>query len=188
MLYVYLFATVAGVILLGVSLFGGGDDHDSGGHDSDGGTHGDSALGALGAVLSIRVWTYVLAFGGLTGLALRYLARVPEPFAALAAFASGAIAASMSRALIRRVITQSGTAPSKTSALVGRTAAVIVPFGVERTGKIRVQVDDRTVDLLATTDDASLDARDEVLIVEVDGSTAHVTRNPIAPAVVPPKR
>ena len=186
MLYVYLFATVAGVILLGVSLFGGDDGHDAGGHH-DGGDH-DSALGALGAVLSVRVWTYVLAFGGLTGLALRYLAHVPEPFAAMAAFASGALAAAMSRALIRRVITESGTAPSKTGALVGRTAAVIVPFDLKSTGKIRVQVDDRTVDLLATTDDAALDARDEVLIIEVrDGSTAHVTRNPIPPPVAAPK-
>lgn len=194
----YLFAAIAGVILLAVALFGGGEHGAAGGVDTDGDgiadapaadipaehgageAHGGGALGALGVLLSLRFWTYTLAFGGLTGLALRYLARVHEPWAALVALACGAASGLIARAIVHRAAVRTGTPPLKTRALVGRSAAVIVPFEPGTTGKIRVQVDDRTLDLLATTDDPALGSQDEVLIVEVrDDATAHVTRNPV---------
>ena len=42
---------------------------------------------------------------------------------------------------------------------------------------MRVQVKGATVDILATTvDDAAIDTKEEVLIVELDGTTARVAR------------
>jgi hypothetical protein len=64
--------------------------------------------------------------------------------------------------------------------LVGKSAAVLVPFGGAATGKVRVRVAGADVDLLATTDDGQpLSRSDEVLIVEVrEGGAALVTRSP----------
>jgi hypothetical protein len=70
----------------------------------------------------------------------------------------------------------------RASDLVGRSGAVMVPFGGAATGKVRVRVAGADVDLLATTDDSDPLAReDEVLIVEVRaGGSALVTRNPMS--------
>src|SRR5262245_55726470 len=105
MFLAYLFAAIAGAILLGVSLLCRGQDADGDGLPDHGGGeahHEHGALGAAGSLLSLRVWTYVLAFGGLTGILLRLAARVAEPWAALLSVAVGACAAALSRTLVQR--------------------------------------------------------------------------------------
>lgn len=191
---VYLFAAIVGVILLGAALFGSGHQgaHDIGSDGADGAvsdsTGGDghetqSPLSAAGALLSLRFWTYVLTFGGLAGLTLRYLAHQTEPIPAIAALASGVLAGVLARVLIGRLTHRPAAAPLKTESLVGNSASVLVPFDQGTTGKIRVQLHGSTVDLLATTDDPTLQSRDEVIIVEIrEGSRAHVTRNPAVPS------
>jgi membrane protein implicated in regulation of membrane protease activity len=169
--YAYLGASVVGVVLLLASLLGG---HDHGAaHDAD----SDAPAFAL---LSVRVWTYVLAFGGATGLLLRLFARAGEPTSAISAVVVGVAAAAMARALIRRAAGEGASGTVRTEDLVGKTGDVVVPFAGKATGKVRVRVAGSDVDLLATTDDGDpLDRRDEVLILEVrEGGTAVVTRNP----------
>jgi membrane protein implicated in regulation of membrane protease activity len=183
MFLAYLFMAVAGAILLAASLFGGGEDHDLDHGSADGDVDpadsvADSAH-ATSILRSFRFWTYLLAFGGFTGVLLRTLAGLGEPWTALLSFGCGAVAALFSQILIRKAVATGPSGTVKTATLVGRSGAVLVPFERGATGKIRVQVNDTMVDLLATTDDDTLGSKDEVLIVEVrDGTTAHVTRSP----------
>lgn len=184
MVYAYLAAAIVGAVLLLASLFGAGHDHDAG-HDPAAGNdaageHGSPAF----ALLSVRVWTYVLAFGGATGLLLRFVAHVGEPWRAVASLAVGGVAAALARAVIGRASRAGASGTVKSGDLVGRTAGVVVPFGSGATGKVRVRVAGSDVDLLATTDDDAaaalpLEAGEEVLILEVrEGGAALVTRTP----------
>jgi membrane protein implicated in regulation of membrane protease activity len=175
--YAYLAAAIVGVVLLVASLFGAaGHDHDAG-HDAAG-EHSSPAF----ALLSVRVWTYLLAFGGATGLLLRFVAHVDEPWRAVASLAVGAVAAGLARTVIGRASRAGASGTVKRGDLVGRTAGVVVPFGGGATGKVRVRVAGSDVDLLATTDDGAalpLEAGEEVLILEVrEGGPALVTRTP----------
>jgi membrane protein implicated in regulation of membrane protease activity len=176
MVYVYVAAAVVGVVLLVASLLGAGHDHDAG-HDASGGAEHASPAFAL---LSVRVWTYLLAFGGITGLLLRFAAPVEEPWRALVSLAVGAVAAALARGLIGKAARGGPSGTVRSADLVGRTAGVVVPFASGATGKIRVRVADSDVDVLATTDDGEpLASGEEVLIVELrDDGAAFVTRAP----------
>ncbi|HTQ46883.1 MAG TPA: hypothetical protein VMI75_29215 [Polyangiaceae bacterium] len=174
MLYLYLATAVVGVVLLGASIFVGHDHtvgHD-GGEDVDG--------SPMLSLLSVRVWTYLLAFGGVTGILLRLLGHEGEPVSAIGALVVGTAAAAMARFVIGRATRAGAPGTVRTQDLVGRSAAVVVPFGDKSTGKIRVRVAGADVDVLATTEDGEpLTRDDEVLIVEVrEGGSALVTRNP----------
>jgi membrane protein implicated in regulation of membrane protease activity len=172
-LYAYLGAFLVGLVLLAASLLGTGHDH-AVSHDGDG-----DASPAF-ALLSVRVWTYILAFGGATGLLVRLVAREKEPLPAIAAVVVGVLAAAMARMLIRRAAGHGESGTVRSADLVGKTGDVVVPFAGSATGKVRVRVAGSDVDLLATTADGEpLEKRDEVLIIEMrDEGTAIVTRNP----------
>jgi membrane protein implicated in regulation of membrane protease activity len=172
-LTVYVAAAVVGLVLLIASLAGAGHDH-AAGHDAS--TEGASPALAL---LSVRVWTYLLAFGGATGVLLRLVGHEGEPLTAVVALVVGALAAAMARVVIGRASRAGPSGTVRTKDLVGRSASVVVPFEGTATGKIRVRVAGSDVDLLATSDGEALGRDDEVLIVEVrDGGTALVTRSP----------
>ncbi|HEY6463979.1 MAG TPA: hypothetical protein VIY73_27605, partial [Polyangiaceae bacterium] len=131
------------------------------------------------ALLSVRVWTYLLAFGGATGVLLRLVAHESEPATAVAALVVGVLAAAMARLVIARASRAGLSGTVQTRDLVGRSASVVVPFEGAATGKIRVRVAGADVDLLATSEGEALGRDDEVLIVEVrEGGTALVTRSP----------
>jgi hypothetical protein len=172
--YVYLAAAIVGAVLLVASLLGAGHDHDAG-HDAAG-EHPSPAL----ALLSVRVWTYALTFGGVTGLLLRFVAPVAEPWRGLTSLAVGAMAATLARTVIGRASRAGPSGTVWSNDLVGRTGGVVVPFGSGTTGKVRVRVADSEVDLLATTEDGEpLVGGDEVLVLELkDDGAAVVTRSP----------
>jgi membrane protein implicated in regulation of membrane protease activity len=175
-IYVYVALAIVGFVLLGASLMGAG--HDAAiGHDDVSADHASPAS----ALLSVRVWTYLLAFGGATGALLRTVGHAGEPGSALGAVSVGIVAAVMARVNIGRASRAGASGTVQSRDLVGKIGAVIVPFRGGATGKIRVRVAGADVDVLATADDEALDPRDEVLIVEVrPGGTALVTRNPAA--------
>jgi membrane protein implicated in regulation of membrane protease activity len=177
MVYVYVAAAVIGVVLLVASLLGAGHDHDAG-HDAGGGTEHASPAFAL---LSVRVWTYLLAFGGITGLLLRFVEPgIAEPWRGVVSLAVGVAAAALARGVIGRAARGGPSGTVRSADLVGRTAGVVVPFGTGATGKIRVRVADSDVDVLATTDEGEpLANGEEVLIVELrEDGAAFVTRAP----------
>lgn len=209
-LYIYLFAAVAGGLLVLVSLASGGH-HDNGGGDAggdgvahgDGAAHGDgvahghsdtpgnhdgdAAIGpgdgglgafgtAMGFFLSLQLWTYLLAFGGITGLLLRAVAKLPEPLTGLCAAGVGLGTALAARAILRRATGAVDSGTTATDKLAGATAKVLIPAAAGQTGKIRLESRGQTVDLLAhATDGAALTEGAEVLIVEVRDGIAEVS-------------
>ena len=94
---------------------------------------------------------------------------------------SGLLASLTFRALSRA----EPNSAASTGDAVGQIGRVLVPLGKASRGKIRIELKGQTVDLLATTDDETLEAGQMVLIEEVRETTAHVTQAP--PEVLPQK-
>ena len=178
MLYAYLFATVVGGVLLGVSLLGA-DHHggDASGTSDD--TSSDASHdGAASALFSLRTWTYFLAFGGATGLLLAGLTSATPVVTALLAASVGATSALTARVVIRHMLSSGGGGTIQQHELVGRSARVLVPAERGKTGTVRLQVKNSTVDLMAVCDDGDLGPSDEVLIVEMKDGRALVALEP----------
>jgi membrane protein implicated in regulation of membrane protease activity len=180
-LIVYLAALIVGggTIALQLLMAGHGDGMhdvhaDHAGHD--GGEH--SASSFLPIFLSLRFWTFGLMAFGLVGAALHLFALAPFALIPLVAapmgFASGWFASWSFRALARAG-TQSG---AEATDAVGHVARVLVPCAKGARGKIRVELKGQSVDYLATTDDAELEAGELVLIEEMRDGTVHVSRAP----------
>jgi hypothetical protein len=133
-----------------------------GNHDGDAAIGpGDGGLGAFGTAmgffLSLQLWTYLLAFGGITGLLLRAVAKLPEPLTGLCAAGVGLGTALAARAILRRATGAVDSGTTATDKLAGATAKVLIPAAAGQTGKIRLESRGQTVDLLAhATDGAAL--------------------------------
>lgn len=197
---VYLATLIVGGLTLLIQFVGVGDADGDGGHDvggdaeahvdADGGVddHGGDHLDGptvLATFLSLRFWTFALMAFGLTGTLLHQfelMNRGIVPFVALAmGFGSGAFASWTFRALARA----STTSGAESDEAVGQVGKVLVPFSKDRRGKVRIQLRGQTLDYLATTEEAELEAGAEVLIEEMRGDSVHVS---VAPAAfLPPK-
>ena len=156
-----------------LDLDGGGLDK-----DFDAGGHG-SAGGFLFTFLSLRFWTFFLAFFGLTGLVLTGLDLVSAPWIGLvSALALGGLSGGSAVSVIRALAKDDSGAIASSRDYVGKTARVIVPADSPAgVGKVRVDIKGAQVDLLATgVDSDALRGREEVLIVEMDGPRARVAR------------
>src|SRR5688572_15274706 len=183
-------ALVFGAGALGVQLFMGGDSghgdgggHDAhpalqdGDHDHGGGSHGGLASAAL-VVLSLRFWVFAAFAFGLTGTVIRVLGLASPLLALLLAvlvgFGSGALAVWVFRALAR---SESSSAVASDD-LIGQLGRVLVPLAPGATGKVRLDLRGQAVDMLATTDDASIGAGELVLVESVREHVLHVSRPP----------
>lgn len=202
LIYIYLASLIVGGVLLGASiLLGGHDDADldvegdadldldadadldveaEGGLDKDldVGGHGDLS-GILFSFLSLRFWTFFLAFFGLTGLVLGGLDLVSSPWLGLGlALGMGLGTGFGAMTIIRRLQSDTAGHAVSSSDYVGKTARVVVPFeGQKGVGKVRVDIKGNTVDLLASgLEDDGYDSKEEVLIIEMEGSRARVAR------------
>ena len=169
MLYAYLFATVVGGVLLGVSVLGA-DHHGDAGDGGDAAHDGEAAS----ALFSLRTWTYFLAFGGATGLLLTTLTGAGLVLTALLAASVGVTSSLTARVVIRHMLSSGGGGTVQQHELVGRSASVLVPADRGKTGTVRLQVKNSTVDLMAVCDEADLGPGDEVLIVDMKDGRALV--------------
>lgn len=188
-IYLYLFALVLGGILLGASMLLGGSDSDAGhadvelGHaDHDHGLEAHDATGGfesfLVAFLSMRFWTFFLAFFGLTGVVLDGFGLVTSSILAGAiAIAMGAGSGALAVWIMRRVRADDSNSAAHARDFVGKTGRVMVGFGPGQTGKVRVEVRGSTVDLLAVPiDESTFGVKEEVIIIEMEGTRAKVAR------------
>jgi hypothetical protein len=185
-LSIYIVATIIGGLLLTISLIGGGHhgaadgdhpgdlSHDASAIDSEHGDidtnapHGlyDLFHGALPGLLSTRLWIHLLAFGGLTGVLLRLIAHLGEPETALISGAIGIASGVYARTLFSKAAAMGSGGTITHKQLTGHLGTVLVPFSQATTGKVRVQVKDETVDLLATSEEGQEFAlRQQVLIL-----------------------
>lgn len=166
---IYLGSMLIGGVLVALSVLGGDHGHnDLDGDAADGGA-GDHGSGAADAVLgwlplaSFRFWTFFAAFFGLTGTALTMLGTA-SPVVVGAAVAVGYASGLMLTRALRRL--QATTDSSLGEAdLVGAGAVVLLPVGGGRTGKVRLHIKGRTVDLLAESEEAEMAAGERVLVI-----------------------
>ncbi|MFW6051131.1 MAG: hypothetical protein ACODAU_08150 [Myxococcota bacterium] len=192
--YVYLFALVLGGVLLVASVLLGGHsgdadadaDVDAGG-DAGTGEHlpvhldhgGDiSGFDAFWALRSLRFWTFFLAFFGLTGLVLDGLGLVEGALAsALVALGMGAGSGYLAAGVLRWLGREESGSIASSGDYVGKTARVLVPVRKGGVGKVRLDLRGSSVDVLATTDEEEgFAAREEAIIIEMDGPRARIAR------------
>jgi membrane protein implicated in regulation of membrane protease activity len=187
MIYLYIFALIVGGLLLGASLLLGGH----GDHGAE--VHHDTATPAGAGdpqgiesfmlwMLSARFWTFFAAFFGITGLVLDGFGVVSSPIvAALCATGMGLFAGFFASWLVRLMTAESSNSAVSSTDYVGKTGRLLVGFGPGATGKIRLEVKGSTIDLLCTAmDDATYETRDEVIVVEMDGTRARIAKTRIS--------
>jgi membrane protein implicated in regulation of membrane protease activity len=171
----YLFAAIVGWVLLGASLAGG---HGAG---SDGAhalalEHVDHAT-PQSVLLSLRFWTYVLAFGGTTGVLLHFTAGIGEPLTLLVSTGVGLVTGVTAKLAWSRLGNARG-GTVREDELVGQTGRLLLGTGPKSSGRVRLTIRNASIDLIAASDDLVLPANEEVLVVSVRDGVAHVVRNP----------
>lgn len=201
LLSVYMFSLALGGVLLGASILLGGKDgieanSDTPDVDTEADVHADvhtevhpgggvskdievggSADFLVWSLTSVRFWTFFLAFFGLTGLVFDGFSLVPhEAISAVLAVGMGN-AAGFGISYAMRVLSADDTSRvAESEDYVGKSARVLVapkPGGV---GKVRVDIGGNMVDVLATTDEAGVSNQDQVMIIEMEGTTARVAK------------
>lgn len=187
MIAIYIACFVLGGGLVVLSALTGGDH---GGHGGDGsvehgiehgGDHGEGHAGDHDGpwipFLSLRFWTFTLAFFGLMGLAVRFLvpvAFIVELGAALTVGLISGLSVSWAVRKLQRTSVDSSVPPRE---LIGREATVLLPVSGERPGKVRLRVGARQIDILANSDETStLEAGEPVVVVDLDGARVRVVR------------
>lgn len=189
MLGIYIAALILGGGLLLVSIAGGHDGGDSGTDHDHAFGHGDAAHGdaahdgvaqdgtdVIALFLSLRFWTFLLAFGGLTGVLLA-LVGVPEPVRAAVSGGVGFALGTFAAWAMQRLSKSSLSSALSSDDWIGRTARVTVPVSAARPGKIRVELDGEVVELIAraTEPDGDIGFGAEVLVVAMQDGVASVT-------------
>jgi len=182
MLSIYLASLALGGVVLGVSLVGGhgnGDvDHGGVDHATD---HDGEAQGAHGAFLpflSLRFWTFALAFFGLTGALLTSFGLAAPLVIGLIAGGVGSSTGYVAARVLSTLKHQTVGVLPHAEAHAGREGRLLLPVAAGQRGKLRLALPGRTIDLVAETDGAALPAGAPVIIVEMRGATALVA--PIA--------
>ena len=197
LLKIYLASLAFGGVLLVASLIlghdGGDADHDFDGHpdmdldvdvdlDGDPGspTHGDlDALGGIfGALKSIRFWTFFTAFFGLTGSVLEGFGLLDSEYIVLAiAIVIGIVAGATIVTMLNRLRAGEHGHVEGSTDYVGKSGRVLVTIRQDTPGKLRLEMRGRTIDLLATTEEADpIPTGDQALVIEMRGTTALVAR------------
>lgn len=189
----YLGALIFGGVLLGSSiLLGGHDDADidmDGDIDIDADVDVDADVDAevdkdlpLGGdsflwwMRSMRFWTFFLSAFGLTGMLIEGLGLAGEIPTLITALSMGGISGFSAAWVIKKLSSDDSGRAAGSHDYIGKSAKVLVPVRSEGVGKIRVRVRGQTVDLLATTDEENLTSKDEVIVIEMDGTRARVAR------------
>ena len=198
LLSVYMFSLALGGVLLGASILLGGKDGieaESDAADLEAGAdvhaeveaHGadagkDLELGGgadflMWSLTSVRFWTFFLAFFGLTGLIFDGFSLVPhEAISAVLAVGMGSGAGFGISYAMRVLGSDTSARVAEAEDYVGKSARVLVapkPGGV---GKVRIDIGGNLVDVLATTDEDNVGNQDQVMIIEMDGTTARVAK------------
>lgn len=183
MLVLYVVALGIGGTLLAASLLLGGEhgDHD---HDVDFDTdvdadasadgdadHDVDAAGAIDVVmsffpfLSLRFWTFFLAFFGLTGSTIELMSLQGPVIGGVVSGVIGYFAGMTIVMTMRRLKkSQSDSSVGETD-YIGATGVAMLPIARGKTGKIRLELKGRSVELIADTEeDVRFEIKDAVMV------------------------
>jgi membrane protein implicated in regulation of membrane protease activity len=177
---IYIGALLFGGLLIAASAFGAGDHPVDGfaAHAADPHAEG-STQGQLIALFGLRFWSFATAFFGVTGLLL-HAAGVPggAAIAGVVGASAGLGASVFFRKMTREAVGRVG----EVGALVGREGKLLLPVARAQPGKVRLPLPaGGQVDFVAeANEDEVLAAGAEVIVIEVRGNVAVVTRAPAA--------
>jgi membrane protein implicated in regulation of membrane protease activity len=149
--------------------------HDVGGHH---GGHGDghSDWGAIAIFISFRFWTFGLMAFGFVGTLLHFLKLAGHVTSLTAAVLVGLLCGFLASFAMRAIARSQTSSGGEADEAIGQIGRVLVPLERGKHGKIRIEVNGRLIDLLATTDDEQLEGGATVMVEEMRGTTAHVSR------------
>jgi membrane protein implicated in regulation of membrane protease activity len=149
--------------------------HDMGGHHGGHGDgHGDS--GAIAIFLSFRFWTFALMAFGFVGTLLHFLKLASPLISLVAAGSVGLFSGFLASATMRAIARSQTSSGGEADEAIGQIGRVLIPLERGKHGKVRIEVHGRLVDLIATTDDERLEGGATVMVEEIRGTTAHVSR------------
>jgi hypothetical protein len=140
-----------------------------------GGAHG---FGWASMFLSLRFHMFAALGFGLVGAPVEALGLSSPGLTFVVALLTGlgvGVAASAAFRWLGRETLSSGATAAE---LIGQLGRVLVACGKGRTGKVRLTVRGQTLDLLASTDEASIEAGRGIIIQEVYGDRVHVCSAP----------
>jgi len=144
-------------------------------HTSHGDAHG-SLGGFIAGFLSLRFWTFALAFFGLTGTVLGGLALAAPTVTLVVASVMGLVIGRSAVAVFSALRAGESSTAASEGDYIGKSAKVILGFGPDELGKVRLQMKGTTVDLLAHSDDPTpFSSGDEVMIIQIAEAKALVT-------------
>ncbi len=201
MLSVYLIALLVGGFLLALSVFGGSDmdadadvhadfdadvhaDFDADVHaDLDGDVHAEVSSGvdfvlAWLPFASLRFWTFFGAFFGLTGVVMTVGKFVGKGTALGLSIGVGYICGFGITTVLRKLMANDVNSSLSPKDLTGVVGEVVLPIRRGETGKIRLQLKGRVIELLAETDEETeLSRGQRCMIYEMtDDGAAMVAR------------
>ena len=177
----YLVCLIAGGIFVVLSMLGGiGADLDV---DFDSDFDGDLEVGgggisAIASFLSFRFFTLFATFFGMTGFLLGKVGYA-EPLVLIISLILGFTIGLVGNIVIKKFAQKTISSGLSDSDFIGKTAKVIVPFSGSERGKIKLEAKGQEALLIANsadTDQAKFEVGDEVVVVEIDGSTAKVIK------------
>ena len=118
-------------------------------------------------ITSLKFWTFGFCFFGLTGLILSWLQ--PQGISAglilLIAIIMGLICGTSIVTILRSVRINQANSLLESSDLVGLLATVEIPFDHQSKGKIRVNIDGSSLDLIAVTEESKVFTKGEQVLV-----------------------
>jgi membrane protein implicated in regulation of membrane protease activity len=177
-LSIYLGCLAFGGLLLGVSAFAGHDHAHDIGHDHDTDKGGGSGAYAL---LSVRFWSFFVAFFGLTGAVLTWFAALNAAVVAVIAVAAGGGTGYGASRLLDALARGPLGVVSGSGGHLGREGKLLLPVDKVQRGKVRLSIGGASTDLVAETEgDEALPAGTSVLVVGFRGNVALVERSPAA--------
>ncbi|MBW2453465.1 MAG: hypothetical protein JRI68_03095 [Deltaproteobacteria bacterium] len=139
----------------------------------------DMGFGSFVALfLSVRFWVFASLGFGLSGTLLHYLTSVGAVATAATAITMGLVSGLAVALAFRALKRTAGARPGHTGTAVGHLGRIIVPCADSVTGKVRIELGGETVDLMAKTTGLRIERGDIVVVEEVEGEVAHVSRAP----------
>jgi membrane protein implicated in regulation of membrane protease activity len=175
---VYLAALVIGMgILVAQVVMGGKDAADDHGLDKDIGKPA-VADDAVALFLSTRFWIFFALAFGLSGTLINAFELATPLVVALIAAGAGVGSGLFATLAFRTVKRMSTYTSAGASDAVGKTGRVLVAVAKGKVGQVRVALKGQSVDLMATTDDDEIARGADVLVEDMDGEVAHVSRRP----------
>lgn len=151
--------------------------HDGSAPDSELDSGSDAGGQLLLPFLSLRFWTFFLAFFGLTGTVLTGLGLwASQALIVPAAVGMGLLSGYGVSYAFGRLRNQVVDSSLQDRDYLGATGRVLLPIARGQTGKVRLELRGRTLDLLAETDDEQpLGLRQDVFVYGIERGVLKVT-------------